>query len=85
MTNDQLWGAVILALGAFQAWWVYRSVDSGKWALWIVGRMPIASVDRRTHPIGFWAGVTWDVFGMIFLLYLGTYFVAPLALPMFGK
>jgi hypothetical protein len=85
VTNDQLWGAVFLALGAFQAWSIYRSLESGKWAFWILGRVRIPDVDHRAHPIGFWAGVTWDVFAMIFGIFLGAYFLAPLVLRIFGK
>ncbi len=92
MTNDQLWGAVLLALGVFQAFWLYRELESGNWSsLWggwrsgPNGTVPILSADRRSHPIFFWIGVAWDAFAMVMLAGLGAYDIAPLVLRVLGK
>jgi lipid-A-disaccharide synthase-like uncharacterized protein len=74
VTDDQLWGAAFLALGAFEAWRIYRSVDSGKWIISYVAKV---SIGRSAHPMSFWVGVALDVLMMVFLLFLGTYDVAP--------
>jgi hypothetical protein len=81
VTNDQLGGSLALALGLFEAWRIYSSIDTGKW---IISYLPKISIGRGAHPISFWVGVTWDVFVMMVLLYLGAYFLAPLILPRFG-
>jgi hypothetical protein len=82
VTSNELWGAVFLALGAFQAWRIYSSVNSGRW---IISYLVDVSVDRRAHPISFWAGVTWEVFAMTIILFLGIYVVAPWILSILVK
>ena len=86
MTNDQLWGAVFIALGVFQAGWIYRLLDSGQWkSVWGTRRNPILIADRRANPFGFWAGVTWEVLAMIIIMSLGAYMVGPSILSVLGK
>ena len=85
MTHDELWGAVFLALGVFQACRLFSSLDSGKWTYWPYGREPLLTVDRRAHPIGFSFCVAWQALAMTVLVLLGAYEIAPFVLPIFGK
>jgi hypothetical protein len=79
VTNAELWGALFLAGGIFSAWKIFTSVDCGRWNFWLGhrsspgGRLPILTVDRRSHPLVFWAAVTWDLLVMIALVAVGTY------------
>jgi hypothetical protein len=82
VTTDQLWGAAFLALGVFEGWRIYRSVDTGRWTLSYIAKVSFA---RVAHPISFWACVTLNVLAMIALLFLGAYIIAPLTLLIIGK
>ena len=92
MTNDQLWGAIFLALGIFQAWCVFRALDTNNWSSLVGGwravegeRVPVLSADRHSQPIAFWIGVTWEAAAMILFVTLGAYELAPLILQALGR
>jgi hypothetical protein len=80
VSNDQLWGAGLLALGALTALTLYQTLDSGRWTFWLwrgrpdpVDGVPIPRIDRRFHPIAFWLCVTWEASALMMLTGLGVF------------